>query len=125
MRKLADFDSVMSQAVAAAALNVSKRSVQSARVVLERGTPELVTKVEQGLVAVSTAARTLKPSKPKRASSGKRTKSAIDIGSIQSAFRHVEKSAASGNADKLRKCLGELRRAVDEAFNDRDSTSPS
>jgi hypothetical protein len=117
MRKFADVDSVVSQAVAAAELNVSKRSVQSARVVLERGTPELVTDVEQGRVAVSTAARTLKPSKPKRASSGKRTKSAIDIGSIQSAFRHVEKSAASGNVKMLRKCLGELRRAVEEALN--------
>jgi hypothetical protein len=116
MRKFADLDSMMSQAVAAAALNVSKRSVQSARVVLERGTPELVTKVEQGLVAVSTAARTLKPSKPRRASSGKKTKSSIDISSIQSAFRHVEKSAASGNVSVLRKCLGELRSAVEEAL---------
>jgi hypothetical protein len=117
MRKFADFESVVSQPVAAAKLNVSKRSVQSARVVLERGTPELVTDVERGRVAVSTAARTLKPSKPKRASSGKRTKSSIDIGSIQSAFRHVEKSAASGNVNTLRKCLGELRRAVEEALN--------
>jgi hypothetical protein len=35
MRKFADSDSGMTQAAAAAALNVSKRSVQSARVVLD------------------------------------------------------------------------------------------
>ncbi len=116
MRKIADLDSMMPQAVAAAALNVSKRSVQSARVVLEHGTPELIRDVEEGRVAVSTAARTLKPSKPKRACSGKSTKSSIDISSIQSAFRPVEKSAASGNVNALRKCLGVLRRAIDEAI---------
>jgi hypothetical protein len=42
----ADSDSAMTQAAAAAALNVSKRSVQSARVVLDHGTPELTS---QGL----------------------------------------------------------------------------
>ena len=54
MRKFADSDSGMTQAAAAAALNVSKRSVQSARVVLDHGTPELIKAVEQGQLPVST-----------------------------------------------------------------------
>jgi len=45
----------------------------------------------------------------------KRTKS-IDISSIQSAFHRVEKNADSGNANNLRKFLGELQRAVEEAL---------
>ena len=100
MRKFADSDSGMTQAAAAAALNVSKRSVQSARVVLDHGTPELIKAVEQGRLPVSTAARTAKPPKPRPASQQKRTKS-IDISSIQSAFHRVEKNAASGNANNL------------------------
>jgi hypothetical protein len=115
MRKFADSDSDMTQAAAAAALNVSKRSVQSARVVLDHGTPELIKAVEQGRLPVSTAARTAKPPKPRPASQQKRTKS-IDISSIQSAFHRVEKNAASGNANNLRKFLGELQRAVEEAL---------
>jgi ParB-like chromosome segregation protein Spo0J len=125
MRKFADLDPAMTQAAAAAALNISKRSVQFARVVLDHGDPELIKAVEQGLLPVSTAARRVKPPKPRPAPAPTRTKSTIDIRSIRSAFRRVEKSAASGNANKLRKCLGELQRAVDEALNDRDSTSPS
>jgi hypothetical protein len=74
MRKFADSDSGMTQAAAAAALNVSKRSVQSARVVLDHGTPELIKAVEQGRLPVSTAARTAKPPKPRPASQQKRTK---------------------------------------------------
>jgi hypothetical protein len=116
MRKFADSDSGMTQAAAAAALNVSKRSVQSARVVLDHGTPELIKAVEQGRLPVSAAARTAKPPKTRPASQQKRTKSTIDISSIRSAFHHVEKSAASGNANNLRKCLGELQRAVEQVL---------
>jgi hypothetical protein len=116
MRKFADSDPVLTQAAAAAALNISKRSVQFARVVLDHGTPELIKAVEQGLLPVSTAARTAKPPKPRSASRQTSTKSAIDISSIRSAFHHVEKSAASGNANNLRKWLGELQRAVGEAL---------
>jgi hypothetical protein len=115
MRKFADSDSGMTQAAAAAALNVSKRSVQSARVVLDHGTPELIKAVEQGRLPVSTAARTVRPPK-QRPASQKKTKSTIDISSIQSAFRRVEKNAASGNANNLRKFLAELQRAVEEAL---------
>jgi hypothetical protein len=125
MCKFADLDPAITQAAAAAALNISKRSVQFARVVLDHGDPELIKEVEQGLLSVSAAARKAKPPKPRPASAPTRTKSKIDIRSIRSAFRRVEKSAASGNANKLRNCLGELRRAVDEALNDRDSTNPS
>jgi hypothetical protein len=116
MRKCADLDPAMTQAAAAAALNISKRGVQSARVVLDHGDPELIKAVEQGLLPVSTAARRAKPSKPRPASQPARTRSAIDIRSIRSAFLHVQKSAASGNADRLRKWLGELQRAVEDAL---------
>jgi hypothetical protein len=42
MRKCADLDPAMTQAAAAAALNISKRSVQFARVVLDHRDPELI-----------------------------------------------------------------------------------
>jgi N6-adenosine-specific RNA methylase IME4/ParB-like chromosome segregation protein Spo0J len=47
----------MSQPEAATLLNTSRRSVQSARHVIDHGTPELVQAVERGTVPVSTAAR--------------------------------------------------------------------
>jgi hypothetical protein len=116
IRKCADLDLAITQAAAAAALNISTRSVQFARVVLDHGGPELMRAVEQGALPVSAAARRVKPPKPRPASAPTRTKSTIDIRSIRSTFRRVEKSAASGNANKLRNCLGELRRAVEEAL---------
>jgi hypothetical protein len=120
MRKFADLEPAMTQAAAAAALNISRRSVRFARVVLDHGDTELIKAVEQGQLSVSAAARKAKPPKSRPASAPTRTKT-IDVRSIRSAFRRVEKSAASGNANKLRKWLGELRRAVDEALDDRDS----
>jgi N6-adenosine-specific RNA methylase IME4/ParB-like chromosome segregation protein Spo0J len=47
----------MSQPEAATLLNTSRRSVQSARHVIDHGTPELVQAVERGVVPVSAAAR--------------------------------------------------------------------
>jgi hypothetical protein len=49
--------SIPTQAEAAKMLNVSIESGQRARVVFEKGTPELVAVVEQGHLAVSVAAR--------------------------------------------------------------------
>ena len=49
-----------SQPEAAAMLNVGRRSVQSARVVLEHGTPELAKAVDDGRLAVSEAAKVAK-----------------------------------------------------------------
>jgi hypothetical protein len=45
----------VSQTQAAKLMNVSRRSVQHARVVLDRGTPELIAAVERGGMAVSLA----------------------------------------------------------------------
>jgi hypothetical protein len=51
----------VTQAEAAALLNVGERSVQRARVVIERGTPELVKAVERGDVSVSSAVKIALP----------------------------------------------------------------
>lgn len=50
----------LSQSEAASAMNVSDRSIRSARVVQEQGSPELVAAVEAGEVAVSAAAEVAK-----------------------------------------------------------------
>lgn len=49
-------ESSKTQAEAAEMLNVGKRSVERARIVLDEGTPELIEAVEQGEIAVSAAA---------------------------------------------------------------------
>jgi hypothetical protein len=49
-------NSVITQATAAAGMNVSTRGVGTARRILERGVPELVGEVEAGRVSVNTAA---------------------------------------------------------------------
>lgn len=55
-----------SQAEAAELLNVSRRSVQSARKVLNEGIPELIEAVEQGEIAVSKAAKIAELPKPQQ-----------------------------------------------------------
>ena len=52
-----------SQPEAAGRLNVSRRSVQHARVVLDSGTPELIAAVDQGLVPLSHAVKVAKTPK--------------------------------------------------------------
>jgi N6-adenosine-specific RNA methylase IME4 len=54
--RTASIDAVATQSEAANLLNVSRPSVQRARVVREHGTPELIEAVEQGEIAVSQAA---------------------------------------------------------------------
>jgi N6-adenosine-specific RNA methylase IME4 len=56
VRQSGKFAAVPTQGEAAALLNISERSVRSAREVQEHGTPELVHAVEQGAVSVSAAA---------------------------------------------------------------------
>jgi hypothetical protein len=56
-RQVGKFAGVPSQAQAAAMMNISERSVRSARQVLENGTPEMIASVEQGRLKVSTAVR--------------------------------------------------------------------
>jgi hypothetical protein len=53
--QICDLKLMMTQADAAELFNVSKRSVESARVVIEQGTPELIVAVEQDKVSVSLA----------------------------------------------------------------------
>lgn len=53
-------DYAVSQAQAAAMLGVSRRSVQSAKVIHDRGATELIEAVEQGHVSVSTASKIAK-----------------------------------------------------------------
>ncbi len=57
-------DYAVSQGKAAAMLGVSRRSVQSAKAVRERGAPELIEAVEQGRVSVNIATKVAK--KPRR-----------------------------------------------------------
>jgi hypothetical protein len=52
-----------SQADAAKMLNVGKRSVERARTVIEKGTPEIIKAVDSGKVSVSAAAARLAPPK--------------------------------------------------------------
>lgn len=52
----ASIDASKTQPAAASALNVSRPSVQRARVVIDHGAPELVTAVDQGTVPVAAAA---------------------------------------------------------------------
>lgn len=56
VRQTGKFSDVPTQSQAAEKLNVSDRTLRSARIVQEEGTPELVEAVEHGEVAVSTAA---------------------------------------------------------------------
>lgn len=58
------FAGIPTQAEAAALVNVSERSVRTARTVLEEGSPELVAQVERGEVSVSKAAAEVRPKPP-------------------------------------------------------------
>lgn len=72
-------DDKVSQSDAAAAVNVSTRSVASAKKVLERGTPELIAAVDSGKVSVSKAAKIAdkEPAQQKKALEQKSTKAPI------------------------------------------------
>jgi N6-adenosine-specific RNA methylase IME4 len=65
-RQVGKFAHVATQAEAATLLNVSERSVKSAAVVRDRGTPELQHAVEAGQIAVHLAARATKLTKPQQ-----------------------------------------------------------
>jgi len=58
------------QAEAAGLLNVSRASVQRARVVLDKGTKEEIKSVEEGAAAVSSVARAIKEKRAPNASAG-------------------------------------------------------
>ncbi len=82
------------QADAAKLLNVSERSVQSANVVRERGTPDLQRAVETGKIAVSEAAKAAVLSEDKQA--------------------EVAKEAESGRANIVRSVIKKEARAARE-----------
>jgi ParB-like chromosome segregation protein Spo0J len=63
-RQVGKFADVATQKESAKLMNVSERSVRSARQVLERGTPELIASVEQGKKSISAAAKSLRPQPP-------------------------------------------------------------
>lgn len=65
-RQVGKFADVPTQAEAAALLNVSERTVRTARVVLDDGVDELVTAVERGAVSVSAAADVATLPKPQQ-----------------------------------------------------------
>jgi hypothetical protein len=60
-RQSGKFAGVPAQAEAAKRMNVSERSVRSARQVLEKGTPELIASVEQGKTSINAAIKSIKP----------------------------------------------------------------
>jgi len=78
-----------SQQEAAKLLNVSRRSVQHARKVLDEGTPELIAAVERGEIAVSAAVNTIR-----NEAEGKRKSTPTLIESEQTWFlKALERSA--------------------------------
>ncbi len=104
------------QAVAASLLNVSERSVRSAAVVRDHGTPELIRDVEAGKISVSAAAKKAQPPKPKSKpkSKSQSEKPLIYVARIKSAFARVEKAAADRNAKLFQKELRQLIAAARE-----------
>lgn len=99
----------VSVAAAAEMLNVSERSVKSARKVQDRGAPELVAALDAGRVAVSTAAEIAELPKAEQAEVVARGEKEIlakakEIKAVKSAARRVERldnlaEIAKGNAE--------------------------
>jgi ParB-like chromosome segregation protein Spo0J len=120
-------EEAISQAAAAARLNVSERSIRHAGVVRKRGTPELIRAVEQGEVSVSAAA---KQAKPKPWNMGPLPiPPAIDVAAIKSAFKPVETAMgmfvvqaavslkeARREARRLRPLVRNFLRTINEAL---------
>lgn len=78
---------VVSQAAAAKLMNISERSVRSASTVLEKGIPEVVSAVERGEIAVSTAAHFVE--RPKQEQSAR----IISAGSARDAVKAIKAAA--------------------------------
>jgi hypothetical protein len=110
----------MKRSVASALMNVSERSIGHAAVIRKHGTPELIRDVEAGKISVSAAAKKAQPPKPKpqpkpkSKSKPQPEKPMICVARIKSAFAHVEKAAADGNAKLFQKELRELIEAAKE-----------
>ena len=92
------------QADAAASLNVSERSVRSAKTVLDKGTPELVHAMDQGILPVSVAAQAaaLEPEKQRE------VVKAAEADKANVARTVVKKAARAGKE----KALGEKQAAL-------------
>jgi hypothetical protein len=114
--KAANLPVIPKQAVAAALLNVSERSVRHAAVVRDSGKPELIKQVEQGALTVSAAAAQARPPRPRPTPKPPAKNPAIDIVSIKTIVQRVEKALVDNNAVQAHKHLRELLQIVQAAL---------
>ena len=103
-----------SQAEAAKLLNVSKRRVERAREVIEKGVPDLVDAVEHGDVKVSTAAEFAKAVPPQD-----QARLIDEHGSPASAVKATVKAKADRAAVRTPKPVPDPKPAADRAERDR------
>jgi hypothetical protein len=106
----------VTQAKAAAMLNVSERSIRHAVVVRDCGNSDLIKKVEQGELSVSAAAKQAKPLPKPPKPKPQPQPAVIDIAPIRKAFKRVEKAVASGNGKQTEERLKELLQAAARAL---------
>jgi ParB-like nuclease family protein len=109
--KFAARPDAVTQAAAAAMLNISQRSIRHATIVRDSGKPELIRDVEQGKVSVSAAAKQAKPKpQPKP-----HPKAAIDpqvIEPIRVAYRALVHAVEADDMARLQACLHNLVQAA-------------
>jgi hypothetical protein len=91
-------------------LNVGKRSVERARTVIDKGTPEIVKAVESGLITVSKAATQLSPPKGQ-----------ISLNEVKPCARHGNKYfqvTVPETGSNVWAALGALRTRITQCLDD-------